>query len=141
VAGIDPDVLALQEVGGEEPVLDLQQALAGRYPHQRVSSLPDGRGIRVAFLSRLAIVEHEDLADFPEGPALDIHDLDADGHPVPITRMGRGALRIRVSENGFTVDVMTTHLKSKLLSYRRPDGRTSFSPRDESARAQAAGIT
>jgi endonuclease/exonuclease/phosphatase family metal-dependent hydrolase len=140
VAAIDADVVALQEIGGDRPVAELQQALEGRYPDRRVSTLPDGRGIGVAFLSKLAIAEHEELADFPPGPALDIHDLDGDGRPVPVTRMGRGALRIRVSKEGFTVDVLNTHLKSKLLSYRRPGGRTSFAPRDESQRAQVAGI-
>jgi hypothetical protein len=47
------------------------------------------------------------------------------------TRMGRGALRVRVAG----IDLITTHLKSKLLSY--PDGR--FTPRNEDERARYAG--
>ncbi len=41
----------------------------------------------------------------------------------------------RIEFDGTTVDLVTTHLKSKLLSY--PNGR--FSPRDEGERARYAG--
>ena len=51
------------------------------------------------------------------------------------TQMGRGALRVQVEFDGTAIDLVTTHLKSKLLSY--PDGR--FSPRDEDERARYAG--
>ena len=136
---LDPDVVALQEVGGEEPLHDLQQALDGTYPHRAISAFPDGRKIRVAFLLKRAVDEQEDIADFPPGPALDIHDLTATGSSTPINRMGRGALRIRVTKNGLTVDLITAHLKSKLLTFPRPGG-SSFTPRDEEERAQAAGI-
>jgi endonuclease/exonuclease/phosphatase family metal-dependent hydrolase len=134
-----PDVVALQEVGGEEPFHDLQQALGGTYPHQAISAFPDHRGIRVAFLSQHAIDEQMDLVDFPPGPALDIHDLTGTGDSVPIIRMSRGALRIRLTKDGLTVDLMTAHLKSKLLSFPRPGG-SSFTPHDETERAQVAGI-
>ena len=136
---LDPDVVALQEVGGEEPLHDLQQALDGTYPHRAISAFPDGRKIRVAFLLKRAVDEQEDIADFPPGPALDIHDLTATGGSTPINRMGRGALRIRVTKNGLTVDLITAHLKSKLLTFPRIGG-SSFTPRDEEERAQAAGI-
>lgn len=36
-------------------------------------------------------------------------------------------------------DIITAHLKSKLLIFPRPDGR-SFAPRNEEERAQAAGV-
>ena len=75
----DPDVVALQEIGGEEPLHDLQQALGGTYPHRVVSAFPDRRGIRVAFLSKHTVNEQEDIVDFPPGPALDIHGLTATG--------------------------------------------------------------
>jgi endonuclease/exonuclease/phosphatase family metal-dependent hydrolase len=136
---LDADVVALQEVGGEEPLHDLQQALGGTYPHRAISAFPDRRGIRVAFLSKHAVEEAADIVDFPPGPALDIHDLTATGESRPITRMGRGALRIRVTKNGLMVNIITTHLKSKLLSFPRPGG-SSFEPRNEDERAQVAGI-
>jgi len=65
-----PDVVALQEIGGEEPLWDLQQKLGATYPHSQSSAFPDRRGIRVAFLSKMAIEEWEDIVDFPPGPAL-----------------------------------------------------------------------
>jgi endonuclease/exonuclease/phosphatase family metal-dependent hydrolase len=134
-----PDVIALQEIGGEEPLHDLQQALGGTYPHRALSAFPDGRGIRVAFLSKHTVTEQVDMVDFPPGPALAIHGLSTTGESVPINRMSRGALRIRLTKNGLTVDFITAHLKSKLLSFPRPGG-SSFTPRDEGERAQVAGI-
>jgi endonuclease/exonuclease/phosphatase family metal-dependent hydrolase len=135
-----PDVVGLQEVGGDDALLDLQQALAGAYPHRAFSGFADQRGIGTAFLSTQPILLQEDLVTFPVGPALLINDLNGDGDTVPVSRMGRGALRIRVLKDALTVDVMTVHLKSKLLSFRRPGGNTSFAPRDEAERAQVAGI-
>src|SRR5215208_5268486 len=136
---LDPDVVALQEIGGEhgeEPLDDLQEALGGTHPHRVLSAFRDGRNIQVAFLSKHTVDEREDVVDFPEGPALDIHDLDEAGNPKPIERMGRGALRVRVTKDNLTVDLITAHLKSKLLTF--PGGR--FTPRNEEERAQVAGI-
>ncbi len=135
----DPDVVALQEVGGEngeEPLEDLQVALGGTHQHRALSAFRDRRDIQVAFLSKHGLDEPEDIVDFPQGPALDIHDLNEAGEPTPIERMGRGALRVRVTKDGLTADLITAHLKSKLLTF--PGGR--FAPRDEEERAQVAGI-
>jgi hypothetical protein len=52
---LDPDVVALQEIGGEhgeEPPADLQEALGGTHPHRALSAFRDGRDIQVAFLSK-----------------------------------------------------------------------------------------
>src|SRR5688572_2914382 len=132
----NPDVVALQEVGGLEPLLDLQ--IACGYLHRDISNFPDKRHIRVAFLSNLPIVAREDIVDFPVGPASTIVDLTAAGTE-PVTRMSRGALRIRVQHQGITIDIITAHLKSKLLSFPRIGG-SSFQPRNEDERAQVAGI-
>lgn len=134
---LDPDVVALQEVGGEngdDPLDDLQQALGGSHPHGTLSAFRDGRDIQVAFLSKHTVDEREDIVNFPEGPALDIHDLDEAGNPKPIERMGRGALRVRVTKDDLTVDLITAHLKSKLLTF--PGGR--FVPGNEGERAQSS---
>jgi endonuclease/exonuclease/phosphatase family metal-dependent hydrolase len=136
---LDADVIALQEMGGEEPLYDLQQALAGRYPHRAISAFPDSRGIRVAFLSKHVVEEQEDIVDFAPGPALDIHELTPTGGSAPVIRMGRGALRVGITANSLRVNLITAHLKSKLLTFSRPGG-SSFTPRDEEERAQAAGI-
>jgi len=134
-----PDVAAFQEVGGEEPLLDLQQALGGTYPHRAVSAYPDRRGIRVAFLSQIPVEETVDFVDFPPGPALDLKNLTGTGESEPVTRMGRGALLIRVTKGNLTATLITVHLKSKLLTFPRPHG-SSFQPRDENERTQVAGI-
>lgn len=140
VSTADPDVLALQEIGGEDALSDFQDALSGSYPH-RALGVPDDRHIRVAFLSRLPLGEPADIVDFPAIASLRINRLDFDGNPVPITRMGRGALCVRVTKDGEDVDLITVHLKSKLLTYPSAPGRGSrFTPRNENERAQAAGI-
>lgn len=136
---LNPDVVGLQEVGGEEPLLDLQQALGGTYPHRATSAFPDHRGIRVAFLSQLPIDNQVDIVDFPPGPALTINDLTSTGASTPITRMGRGALLIRIAKDTLVANVITAHLKSKLLTFPRPEG-SSFMPRNEEERAQAACV-
>ncbi len=134
-----PDVVALQEIGGEEPLHDLQQALGNAYPHHAVSAFPDRRGIRVAFVVKQPVDAQTDIVAFPPGPALAVETLTGTGATVPLTRMGRGALHIRMTQDGRPVDLVNAHLKSKLLTFPRPGG-TSFTPRDEAERAQVAGI-
>jgi endonuclease/exonuclease/phosphatase family metal-dependent hydrolase len=140
---LNPDVIGFQEVGSESALLLLKQTLKNDYAHHAVSEFPDRRGIRVAFLSKWAIVEREDIAEFPIGPALQIAEFAENQKTTRlVTRMGRGALRIRVQGQSpkLTADVISTHLKSKLLSFSRPDGSTSFQPKNETERVQVAGI-
>jgi len=130
IGGLGPDVLGVQEIGGPGPLDDLRERLGGGW--QAVSSeLPDGRGIRVGFLSRLAVEDVAHVGDFPEelGPVQVSDEGDT------IDAMGRGALRVRVRAGDRDVDVVNCHLKSKLLTF--PGGR--FQPRDEGERARAAG--
>jgi endonuclease/exonuclease/phosphatase family metal-dependent hydrolase len=140
IGRLDPDVVALQEVGREEPLHGLQQALGGTYPHRATSSFPDGRGIRVAFLSKHVVDERTDMVDFPPGLALDVRGLAATEDPAPINRASLGALRVRVRKDGLAVDLITAHLKSKLLTFSRPGGGANFVPRDEEERARVAGV-
>ena len=135
-----PDVVGLQEVGGEEPLLDLQVALGGSYPNRIVSAFPDGRGIRVAYLTHLEVSKVEDIADFSPGPAAQVFNVTRDGQPKPINRMGRGALLIRVEKDNLSIYLVNAHLKSKLLTFKTDTGRTTFSPKDEDQRAQVAGV-
>ncbi len=68
ISSLDPDVLAMQEVGQPDAFADLIQKLDGRYAHAQLSSQPDARGIRVGFLSKLPIQESEDIVAFcPSG--------------------------------------------------------------------------
>lgn len=139
---IDPDVLGLQEIGDIEALNDLNSLLQGRYPHNYVSSSPDRRGIRVGFLSKLAIEEGEEITDFPKGGLRKVIGYVTEaGEPKSITKMGRGAVRILVKpQPSFAIDIINAHLKSKLLSFASATGGTRFKPRDENERAQEAGL-
>jgi endonuclease/exonuclease/phosphatase family metal-dependent hydrolase len=127
ITDIDPDVLAVQEVGSSEAIQDLVDRLSGDW-HVALSQLPDERGIRVGFMSRPRIDDVEDLQAFPR--RLNAVQLDDQGATSAVTR--RGVLRARVTSEGRAVDLVTCHLKSKLLTF--PGER--FSPRDEGERAR-----
>lgn len=89
---------------------------------------PDGRGIRVGFLSRMAMTDVVQVSAFPAG----LRPVQVDDSGTPTSVMGRAALRVRVQVGGRAVDLVTCHLKSKLLTF--PGGR--FSTRDEGERAR-----
>jgi endonuclease/exonuclease/phosphatase family metal-dependent hydrolase len=123
-----PDLLALQEIGGQDALDDLTGRLTGSW-HSQLSTHADGRGIRVAFLSRQPLTDPVDVVDYPTGlPPVQVADAGT-----TVTAMGRGALAVTTTTPGGTaVRAVTTHLKSKLLSY--PGGR--FFPHDEDERAR-----
>jgi len=50
IDAVEPDVLALQEVGPEQVLADLDAACSIEFDH-RLAGVADGRGIRVALLS------------------------------------------------------------------------------------------
>jgi endonuclease/exonuclease/phosphatase family metal-dependent hydrolase len=118
-----PDVAALQELGPPEVVAQLQDRLTHQLPHQQLSAHPDGRGIRVGFLSHLPFEAPVQVGDDDQNPATP---------PAATTTMGRGALQVTVTAHGHPITILTTHLKSKLLTF--PGGR--FQPRDEAERAR-----
>lgn len=118
VSGANVDVLALQEVGSEEALADLQAAAGDRFPHRAVAS-PDRRGIRVALLSRFPIAETRDLTEFPQGA---MHDVPAPEGEI-LNAMGRGVLEAIVDTGEADTPherlrVVTAHLKSKLSTYQ-----------------------
>lgn len=121
------DVWALQEVGPHRALADLITELGGNW-HSVLSGAPDGRGIRVAYVSKLPAHDPTDVIDLP--PQLSGGRVDDVGGV--LTRLGRGALQVRVESGGTSVTLVNCHLKSKLLTY--PGGR--FSPRDEDERAR-----
>jgi len=132
IEAITPDVLGVQEVGQPEALEDLRAAL-GQDWQAITSQHPDGRGIRVGFLSTLPFIEHEDVVSFPA--VLKPIQQSDDGDPEHT--MGRGALRVRVARNNTNVELICCHLKSKLLSLPGPQpGTTSFTPTDEDQRAR-----
>ncbi|MGA9749594.1 MAG: endonuclease/exonuclease/phosphatase family protein [Nocardioides sp.] len=124
---LDPDVLAVQEVGSPEALADLVDRLDGSWQHALAD--PDGRGIRVGVITRRPVEEAEQVSDLPAR----IGPVRVDDSGTTLSTMGRPALRVRVlDDTGATLDVVSVHLKSKLLSF--PGGR--FSPRDEDERAR-----
>jgi endonuclease/exonuclease/phosphatase family metal-dependent hydrolase len=125
ITQIAPDVLATQEVGDEQAFEDLRARLEGEW-HAELSPDADDRGIRVGFLSRQPFTDVERIRPFPAGT--DPVRLEDDG--TTTMQMGRGALRVQIAG----IDLITTHLKSKLLTYA---GR--FQPKDEAQRARYAG--
>lgn len=128
VDGLALDVLAVQEVGSAGALDDLVARLSGTW-HPALAA-PDGRGIRVGVLSRTPATELEQVDRFPDLVA----PVQVDDDGSTLDRLGRPALRARVRVDGLDVDVVSVHLKSKLLSF--PGGR--FSPRDEDERARYA---
>ncbi len=138
---LEPDVLAVQEIGNLVAFEELVAMLEGRYPYVQVSTSPDPRGIRVGFLSKLDIEEHEDIKTFPEGGLLKVLGYVTETSVTEITKLGRGALRILVKpELGLPIHLINAHLKSKLLSFPSSTEQARFAPKDENERAQVAGL-
>lgn len=128
INAVNPDVVGLQEIGELAALDDLVERLSGDWTAV-VAKHADQRGIRVGFITRWPVVETDDVAEFPPGFA----PVPSDDQGGLTTAMGRGALRIRSATDGdTTVDLVTCHLKSKLITY--PNER--FSPRDEGERAR-----
>jgi endonuclease/exonuclease/phosphatase family metal-dependent hydrolase len=141
ILALDPDVLAIQEIGDLEALEELVALLKGRYPHVCVSTSPDPRGIRVGFLSKLKIEEHEEIETFPEGGLFKVLGYVTEERVTEITKMGRGALRILVKpEQSVPIHLINAHLKSKLLTFSSSRGQARFEPKDENERAQASGL-
>ena len=124
IAVMDPDVLALQEIGDPEALDDVLGRVEGTW-HVETAD-PDGRGIRVAIAARAPLSQVYQVGPFLEG----LRPVQVDDTEVGETAMGRPALHAVVDG----VHVLTCHLKSKLLTF--PGGR--FSPRDEDERARFA---
>ena len=122
------DVFAVQEVGEPAALADL----VARLPETHHTALadPDGRGIRVGVISRHPITSTQQIVDFPDKFA----PVQIDDTGKTMNTMGRPALHATIDANGKEIDVISCHLKSKLLTF--PGGR--FSPRDEHERARFA---
>ena len=99
-----------------------------------MSQRPDGRGIRVGWLSPGQLIDPTDVAQYPEKvPATTIDD-----EGTTIIAAKRGALAVTYTRaDGLTVHALTAHFKSKLLTFpgRRPD-QPRFDTNDEGERAR-----
>jgi endonuclease/exonuclease/phosphatase family metal-dependent hydrolase len=125
-----PDALSLQEIGDPAALDDLEAVIDGTW-HRHVSTHPDQRHIRVAWVTPHGITDADDILAFPDH--LEPVQVDDDGDTLAV--MGRGAVAITVQPAaGNPIRLLTTHLKSKLLTF--PGGR--FQPHDEAERARFA---
>lgn len=144
IAAADADLVGVQEVlanaGDQSPVVfdDLRAALATKTNQAwtgAISDQPDPRGIRVGWLSPHQLSDTVGVAAYPAGvPATTVDD---DGTTINASK--RGALAVTYTRtDGLTVDVLTAHFKSKLLTFppRRPGGQSRFGTDDEGKRAR-----
>lgn len=142
ISNIGPDVVAVQELGGGEAdaantLATLNARLGQAYPHHALSQHPDGRQIRVAFFSRLPLSGITDIINFADGELATLPSW----HGETMTRLGRGALLATISVGGHTIDLLTAHLKSKLITYKlHPNQSYRFNPDNEAERAIGAGL-
>jgi len=130
VQALGSDVVALQEV------LDLNalQDLANRLGFLRFAATPDGRGNRVAFLTRNALAAPaQEINQFRLAPGVVVQDFGAGGAVGVLLQLPRPAFQITVAHNGGQIDVVNMHLKSKLLTFG-----SNFSTSDETLRARTA---
>lgn len=123
------DVVALQEILDTNALQDL----ADRLGFHHIAAAPDGRSNRVAFLSRNAPVESEQIDQWQLPQGVNVRGFDNNGDIVVLQQFSRPAFRITVPYDGGQIDIITAHLKSKLLTFRG-----NFSTNDETLRAQTA---
>jgi len=94
-----PDVLCLQEVGDGLERFS-QDYLGGRYPHLAVAAGNDARGLTLAILSRLPLVDVRTYADW------DFPRADGSG----TSRFSRDLLRVEVPPGWL---ILNAHFKSR----------------------------
>ena len=124
------DVVALQEVLDENALADLAAGLG----FEHFAAPPDGRGNRVAYLTREAPVSAPQAIDQWQLPANEeIRRFDAAGDIVVEATLPRPAFQITVDNDGNEVDIINTHMKSKLLTFGG-----NFSTSNETLRVQTA---
>jgi hypothetical protein len=105
IDAVEPDVLALQEVGPEPVLADLDAACSIEFGH-RLVGVADGRGIRVALLSPRRLSNRVDLITYPQGVApVQSRDLIFDDpataqNEALSNALGRGVLSATVRPGG-----------------------------------------
>ena len=119
VAKIDAHILALQEVGNQSALTELNERLAEPYAYCELLAGNSDRGIHLAFMSRLPfklsshrhITLHDEsgqvLSEFSSAPAAQV------GTPTP-ARFQRDLLLAQFEVGEHTIAVFNTHLKSRI---------------------------
>ena len=125
----DLDVVAVQEIGHEDAFATLIDALGSGWAGELSTRFATPHTIRNGILSRLPIGEVSEHDEIPT----QLQGVPVDDDSTALTAMGRGAVQVQVtSPSGAEVDVVSVHLKSKLITF--PGGR--FTPRNEGERAR-----
>jgi endonuclease/exonuclease/phosphatase family metal-dependent hydrolase len=117
------DIVALQEILDPNALQDL----AGGLGFHHIAAAPDGRGNRVALLTRNAPIQSEQIDQWQLPQGVDVRSI------VVLQQFSRPAFRITIAHDGGQLDVVTAHLKSKLLTFGG-----NFSTSDETLRAHTA---
>ncbi|HSL03667.1 MAG TPA: endonuclease/exonuclease/phosphatase family protein [Nitrospiraceae bacterium] len=124
------DIVALQEILDQGALEDL--AIQLKFNHY--AATPDGRGIGVAMLTRNAAAQGPTQIDqWQLAPGIEVRDFENNGAIKVVPEFPRPALKITIAYNGNQIEIITAHLKSKLLSFRG-----HFSTTDETLRARTA---
>ena len=124
------DVVALQEI------LDLNalQSLATGLGFHHFAAEPDHRGNRVAFLTRHPpALPTQQIDQWRLPPGVQVRDFGSSGTVQVVAHFPRPAFQISVAHGGGQIDIVTAHLKSKLLTFGG-----NFSTTNETLRAQTA---
>ena len=125
------DVVALQEI------LDLNalQDLATRLGFQPVAATPDGRGNRVAIFPTRNVLARppQQIDQWQLAQGVHVRDFQRNGAIGILPRFPRPAFQITIAHDGGELDIVTAHLKSKLLTFG-----TNFSTTNETLRARTA---
>jgi endonuclease/exonuclease/phosphatase family metal-dependent hydrolase len=133
INAIAPDALGVQEIGEPAALDDLVALLDGAWHVALSTHFGADHPIRVGVLARHPVQVVADTAAFV--PPL--RPIQGDDSAEPVGEMGRGVLAVDVAvAGGPVVTMVVCHLKSKLLSYPAPPGRTRFNPHDEGERAR-----
>jgi hypothetical protein len=133
IDAVDPDVLALQEIGPEQVLSDLNAACSIDFDH-RLSGVPDTRGIRVALLSPRRLPNRTDILTYPTGVLpVQLRDVAFDDPTTPENEalsgdVGRGVLSATLRSAGEKVTVIVAHLKIEADQLRTPTGRRRRQP-------------
>ncbi|MCW3815742.1 endonuclease/exonuclease/phosphatase family protein [Micromonospora sp. DR5-3] len=130
IRGLNPDVVALQEVGDPRCAQDLARAVGDGWQVQLADPAAGNHPIRVGVLSPHPVTVEDQVVKLPDAGLPAVPDVDGK----TLKRMGRGALQVHVDVGG-GLRLLTCHLKSKLLTY--PDDRRY--PKNEDERARGAG--
>jgi hypothetical protein len=141
ITSAEPDPVGVQEVLADRknltpPAFDDLRAALGPEWTGCLSQRPDPRGIRVGWLARGQLAGPTDVFVYPH--QVSATTIEDDGNQITaITAAKRGALAVTYTRaDGLTVQALTVHLKSKLLSFPGHDPQhPQFDTRDEAIRA------